>query len=243
MRGVHQLPARSSGACVGQPLDRPLAGGGQAVVDLGGLLGDVDVHRPLAGAVRRSSAIDAGAGGAQRMDRDAGVQHAARHCAAPPRRSASTASASVAKRRWSSRSAGCVEAGALVQHRQQRQADAGSLRRRRPAPGTSSAGRRRACRPAGAAGSGIRTPACSRRAAVRRRACAADGAQLLGRDAQRDAVHAVAPGPEVVVRAARGARPGRRRRAGRRGCARSTRPGSTGPARRSRVRRRRDVRA
>ena len=50
MRGVHELPARVEPGVLCQPLDRPHAGGGQAIVDLGGLFGDVDVDRPGARA-------------------------------------------------------------------------------------------------------------------------------------------------------------------------------------------------
>ena len=43
MGGVHQLPALVQQALAHQPFDGPHAGGGQAVVHLGGLLGHVDV--------------------------------------------------------------------------------------------------------------------------------------------------------------------------------------------------------
>ena len=165
-------------------------------------------------------------GGAQRVDREAGAHAAGARLASMPSRRVQTlarrageAALVVAQRRLR-------EAGALVQHRQQRQADAGL-----------------------AGGVGQR-PRQLERVGVRRavgvvlqvveladlRVAAAqqldvqlrrDRAQLLRRDAQRDAVHAVAPRPEVVVRTRRAARPGRRRRAGTRGCARSTRPGSS----------------
>ena len=43
--GVYQAPARIHRRMVQQPFDRPLAAPGQAGIDLAGLLGDVDVHR------------------------------------------------------------------------------------------------------------------------------------------------------------------------------------------------------
>jgi hypothetical protein len=99
--------------------------------------------------------------------------------------------------------------------------------RRRPVPSTSWPGRHRA-----AVGVVVQVVELAdlRVAALQQLGVQLRGhrAQLRGRDAQRHAVHAVAPGPEVVSRL-RAARPGRQRRAGRHGCAH--RPAAAAPGR------------
>ena len=152
-----------------QPFDRPLAGGLQAVVDLGGLLGHVDVDRHVAQAfdqlprstparAARSEWMATPAFSSGRpLPRQRALQRQHR------RGVGGKAALVVAQRRLR-------EAGALVQHRQHRQADAGIGRRVGQRPRHASAGRHRAGRRGRAAGSGTRTPGCSRRAAARRRA-------------------------------------------------------------------------
>ena len=148
-----------------------------------------------------------------------------------PSRSASTSSAARRrKRRWSSRSAGCGEAGALVQHRQQRQADAGVVRRHRRAPTTSPAGRRSAL-PSGVVVqvvelADLRVAAAQQLDVELRR----DRAQLLGRDAQR---HARTCGRARTrsrrsLASRRSARPAKAR--WKAWLCALTRPGSSGPA-------------
>ena len=170
VRGVHQLPARVERRMARQPLDRPRSRWRRGS------------RRPRRSVRRR------GCGSARR-----------RRCARPARRSTSGRAArsewiatpaltsgdrprdralqrAARRRRWSRSGAGRraaparVEAGALVEHRQQRQADAGlrgrvgqrPRHRRRIGVAAAVVGR--------AAGSGTRRPGCSRRAAARRRA-------------------------------------------------------------------------
>ncbi len=190
---MHQLPARIERRVACEPLDRPAAGGGEAVVDLGGLFGDMDVQRP--GAAFRERADRLGARRAQRMDRDAGVDERApdralqRQHILDAGREAALIPAQLRR----------GEAGAFVQHRQQRQADAGVRGR----VGECLRHRRRV----GVAAAvqvvlqvvelaDVRV-AAGKKLEVEVRG---DRPQLGRRDAQCDAVHAVAPRPEVVVR-------------------------------------------
>jgi hypothetical protein len=134
---MHQLPA-----CVQQASRASHSIGRgrwrQAVVDLGGLLGHVDVDRHVAQAVGQPR--DRGrCGGAQRVDRHAGVQQRPAAALQPVVqrqhriRVGGKAALVLAQRRLR-------EAGALVQHRQHRQADAGVGGARRPAPRLSASG-------------------------------------------------------------------------------------------------------
>ena len=78
MGGVHQTPARIDRCMVEQPLHRSRAACGQALLDFGGLLGDVDVDR---GRVVADGLHQLGQGGfghgAQAVQRDADAQHRA----------------------------------------------------------------------------------------------------------------------------------------------------------------------
>ena len=136
----------SSALCARQPFDRPRAGGGQAVVDLGGLLGDVDVdrHRRRCRA-RRSAAIDAG-----RARRAANGSPRRRSVRRGRCRACALQRQHAVARRW--RSGAGRRAARLRRSRRARTAPAawsGRCRRRRPhrpAPRPASAGRRRAGR-------------------------------------------------------------------------------------------------
>ena len=181
-------------------------------------------------ASRHRWAIDAGARGAQRVDRQPGVDE--RPAARSDRAGSGPdiARASVAKRRWSSRSAG-------VRSRRARTAPAaasGRCRRRRPrrpAPTTAPAGRRRAGRRGRAAGSGTRRPACSRRAAARAYSCAAMARSCSG--VMRSATRYMRSRQDQKSSASHSRRSARPAKARWKAwlCA-STRPGSSGPGER-----------
>ena len=235
VRRVDELPARVEASFANEPFDRPSAGRADALVDLAGLLGDVDVDRPgEAIGERRQRRDRCRAGRAQRVDREPGIDAAAGArpgSVAPPRTSPRPTSESDAGRR----------AGRRRRSPRARTAPAGSsgrCRHRRPhrrAPTTSPADRRARCRRGRGAGSGTRRHGCSRRAAARRRAAPRPRAAAPGRCAAR---------PRTSGRATtrsrrsprRAARPGRRRRAGRRGCARRRRREAAARRRRSRPR-------
>jgi hypothetical protein len=201
MGGVHQVPAAVELHVLRQPVDRPPAGGGQAIVDLGGLLGDVDVDRAVVAGQRLGQLRDRRRPrGAQRMDGHAGRhQRLARSQHALAQRQhvgcrGGKAALVVAQRRL-------LEAGALVQHRQQRQADAGvgrglhqCLAHRQPV------------------GIGLAIGLLVQVVEFTHLGVAAlqqlgiqlagHGAQRVGRYPQCHGVHAVAPAPEIIVCAA-----------------------------------------
>ncbi len=199
VRGMHQLPAGAQRDVLRQPLDRALPGGGHAIVDLGRLFGDVDVDRAIvAGAARHQFGNRPRGGGTQRVDRHAGAdarQPQRPHAVAPTdhvchRRGESPLI--VAQRRLR-------ETRALVQHRQQRQSDAGARGRAHQRV----AHRQRvgvACAVARVVQvvelAHLRVAAAQQLDIQLRR----HRLELIGVDAQRHAVHAVAPAPEVVVR-------------------------------------------
>ena len=200
VRGVHELPAGVEQALAGQPFDRARARQGHAVVDLGHLLGHVDVHRPRVTLQGLGQGVQRGRRrGAQRVDGHARVH--------PWQRPGPDAVAQAQHARHVGGEAALVgsqlrlrEAGALVQHRQQCQADAGGLRglRQRAAHG-------QLVGVGGAIGLVVQVVeladlrvAAGQQLGVQVRG---HGLQLLGRDAQGHPVHAVAPAPEVVVRA------------------------------------------
>ena len=196
---MHQLPAGVEQALLRQPGDRALAGGGEAVVDLGSLLGDMEVDRPgkacgqLAQPLhrrgcRRPQGVQRQPGLQQRpaAGRDAlgGGPHAVGGAGEAP--------LVVAQ-------GGLAETGALVQRGHQRQAQTG----RGGGVGQGPAQRQRV-----GIGPAVRVVlqvveftdlgvAAAQQFEVQHRG---DGLQLIGRDAQGHAVHAVAPRPEVVGR-------------------------------------------
>ena len=198
VRGVHQLPARVQRQFARQPFDGPRAGGGQAVVHLGGLFGNVDVDGAWVvrhGPHQRVQRL--GRHGAQRVHGHPRVhqwrsqrphavaqgQHLGEVGCKPPL---------VAAQR------GLVEAGALVEHRQQRQPDAGG------GGGINQCaahGQRVGIRRAGLAVVQVVEFTHLRIAATQQFGVQlrGHGTQLRGRDAQGHAVHAGSPAPEVVL--------------------------------------------
>ena len=193
---MHQLPARIQ-AVIGQEVQRPLAGGGEAVVHLLHLLGDVDVDGDVGIAdqgldlthvlgVGRPQRVQRHARPhqrqARRVDALASVPHPGRIGAETPLRLAQL---------------GLGEARVGVEHRQQREADSHLLRR---------LGEREGHRQLVLVGRAVLAVVQVVELADLRVAAGQqlgvelcrDGLQLARRDAQRDAVHAIAPGPEVV---------------------------------------------
>ena len=221
-------------AFANEPLDRPRAGRADALVDLAGLLGDVDVDRPGERLRRasRSAAIDAAL--AARSEWIASPESTRGRAAARMRCAASNVSAGEErKRRWSSRSASAAKPA--------RSYSTGRIVRPMPASAAASAsahdiasGSAYRCRRGRGAGSGTRTRACSRRAAARRRAARRRRAAAPASMRRATRVHALAPRPEVVARRVAPLGERRRRRAGTRGCARRRR--RAGAARRGRAR-------
>ena len=103
--GVDELPARIEQALARQPFDRPRAGGGEAVAHLRRLLGDVDVDRPGEALGQPAQLGDRlGAGGAQRMDRQAGAEQRPARRRDRRGRLPDLRRPRLRKRRWSSRS-------------------------------------------------------------------------------------------------------------------------------------------
>ena len=181
---------------------RARARGGEAVVDLGGLLGDVDVDRAGVALQSRAQRVDRRRRrGAQRMDRHAGLHVRQRPARARRRAAPAPLDTSVAKRRWSGRSCGCVKPA--------RSYSTGSSVRPMPV-GRGGVGQRAAHGQRVGVGAALGVVVQVVELADLRIAAAQQlriqlrrhGAQLCRRDAQRHAVHAVAPGPEVVVLAA-----------------------------------------
>ncbi|MNK88563.1 hypothetical protein D3C87_1085280 [compost metagenome] len=200
MRGVDQAPARIDRRVVEQPLHRPHAAPGQAVIHLLLLFGDVDMHRR--GGVHR---VQPGHGAGQALRR----HRAQRMRRQPePRAVLGAGRGKVAKQRQHGirpvQEAPLVrlrrlaaEAGGLVQHRQQRHADAGPARRaQQPQRHLGGRGVRLARRvmmdvmkfaDAGIAG--------AQHLYIE---LGGDGLQRVRRKPQREAVHQRAPAPERV---------------------------------------------
>ena len=239
MRRVDELPARVEPALASQPLDRPRAGGGEAVVDLAGLLGDVDVDRPgeavgerCAARRDRVRARARAASGSPGRRRAAAGRGARSRCAAadtsPPAKRGSAAGRRAARRLRRSRRARRAPAASSGRCRRRR--------RRRPAPTTSPAGRHARCRRGRvlqvvelahlrvAAAQQLDVELGRRRRAAARARCAARRAYMRSRHDQKSSARRVAP---------LGA--GRRRRAGRRGCARRPRRAAAGRQGRARA--------
>ena len=204
MRGMNQAPARIDGRMLEQPLHGALTAPGQAVIDLLGLLGDMDVHRRLGQhgvqacergleAVRRH--------GAQRMRSQAqgcllrpghGLQllQQGEHVV----RAANEAGLILARRQP-------PEAAGLIEHGQQGHAYARLLRRAQQRQGQ-----------AGIVGIGLaahimvhiveladRGVTCLQHLQVQP---GRNRFQRLGRHAVGKAVHQLAPAPEAVLRLA-----------------------------------------
>ena len=120
----------STPALVEQPFDRPRAGPGQAVLDLLHLLGDMDVDRPVrrqrgdgAEFLRRHRAQ------AVRRDADDGLVDSATAIRGCSRASRAKPIEIVDESPLAFVRRGAAEAGMRVEHRQQRQADAGLVGR------------------------------------------------------------------------------------------------------------------
>ena len=124
-----------------QPFDRPRAGGGQAVVDLGGLLGDVDVDRPGV-AVGQAQQLARSTPAPRRAAN--GSPRRRRRCGRPQPRDARAAAPAPRRRRR--RSGAGRRAAPAARSRRARTAPAAAsgrcrLRRpRRPAPSASVSG-------------------------------------------------------------------------------------------------------
>ena len=198
VRGMHQLPALVQQLFACEPGDRPHAGGRDAVVDFGALLGDMQMERPVEVVCQSPQRVDSlRCCSAQRVDGQACVEqrpgaggdlagrcpHALRaQCKAP---------LVLAQR-------GLAKAGALVEHRHQRQPQARVLRRigQRPTHGQR-------------VGIGAAIDVVLQVVELADLGVAAlqqfevelggDRPQLAGRDAQCDRVHPRSPRPEVVA--------------------------------------------
>ncbi len=200
MGRVHQAPARVDRRMVQQPVHRPRAAPRQAFVDLALLLGDMDVHRR--GRVHR---MQPGHRGTQAVGRHR-AQRVWRET--KPRRSRASRCQPLQQRQhrvglvqeaalFGQRRLG-AEARALVQHRQQRDADARALRGAQQAQ--RHLGRIGVRRAVGLvmdivefADAGI---AGAQHLDIELRG---DRLQRLGRQPQRKAVHQLAPAPERIV--------------------------------------------
>ena len=130
VRQVDQRPAPVGRVVVEQPLDRPPAGGGHDLLDLGDLLGEVHVQRPLR-PQRRAERQRLGADRAQRVRRhaDSGVgrQVAERRLGGVEQADEAVGIGAEPLLPGAERPA--IEAAELIMHRQERQADAGAARR------------------------------------------------------------------------------------------------------------------
>ena len=204
VRGMHQLPARVQRQFLGQPLDGPRAGAGHTVVDLGHLLGDVDVDGRTVALQRAGQFMQrSGPRGAQGMHGHAGLH--ARELPAPD--VVAQAQHAVDGSREAAllvAQCGLLKAGAFVQYRQQRQAHAhGGGGLRQGAAHGQRVGAMAVVGPAVGRVVQVVEFADLRVAAGQQFGVQVLGhrAHLLGRDAQRHAVHAVAPTPEVVMHA------------------------------------------
>ena len=241
MRGVHQLPAR-----IERHVRAPATRWGARRWRPGS-------RRPRRSARRR------GCGSGRRRPRSAeqarGSIPVTRRAASGSRRRRRRAASPARARRRAARSTdrdvggepplvgpqrGLRETGPFVQHRQQREADAGRRLRRRPARGTSPAGRHRARRRRVVQVVELADLRVAAAAAARRTAAPRPRA-LSRRDAQRDAVHAVAPATRSRRGRRRAVRPGRRTARWNAWLWASTRPGSTGPGSTRRAGRQRGV--
>jgi hypothetical protein len=123
MGGVHQAPVGPELDRLGQQVHGPAPGGGQAGRHLRGLLGDVDMHRAVRAQqlarAERHVGEHAGGHGAQRVRGHAGaVVGVHRH------QRQEVFHVAVQEARLP-RARGRIEAAALVEHRDERQADAG----------------------------------------------------------------------------------------------------------------------
>jgi len=130
VRGVDQAPACIDREAFEQPLHRPLAGPGQAVVDLALLLGDVDVHGHVGRYTGQRRVDLRRSDRAQRVQGDARIGAGAlfrrgreRVVERQERVDALDEAFLPGGRRLA------TEAGVAIQHRQQADADAGRLRR------------------------------------------------------------------------------------------------------------------
>jgi len=194
---VHQAPARIRGLMLEQPLDRAAPAPGEALLDLAGLLGDVQVNDAAArelhdgGELRRRHR-------AQAVRRDADLrpgQAAHRHAALLEDAGEALGVADEAQLAGG----GCraAEAAVRVEHRQQRKSDAAVGGGRGDAPGELAAGGER-----GAAAIVVQVVELADvgEAALEHLRVAQRGQRLefIGTDALDETVHELAPAPEAV---------------------------------------------